>query len=218
MYPNDVQNLQIVYVLTNPAMPGLVKIGKTTRKEVAERMRELFGTGVPFPFDCAFACRVADATMVEQALHVAFGNVRVNANREFFNIEPERVIAILKLLDVKDSDTLTEELEQEIDNSSSAIDKQANEHYKEARRPRMDFVILGIAAHSVLVYKENPDITATVLNNRKVFFQGEEMSLTEATRRVMGLPDGYQIQPSPYWLYNGESIKKIYDEYHEAEF
>jgi hypothetical protein len=44
---------QIVYVLTNPAMPGLVKIGKTTQVEVEERMKQLYGTGVPVPFDCA---------------------------------------------------------------------------------------------------------------------------------------------------------------------
>ena len=38
---------QIVYVLTNPAMLGLVKIGKTTRLEVEDRMKQLFSTGVP---------------------------------------------------------------------------------------------------------------------------------------------------------------------------
>lgn len=69
---------QIVYVLTNPAMPGIVKIGKTTQLEVQERMKQLYGIGVPLPFDCAFACQVKDATKVEKALHVAFGNTRLN--------------------------------------------------------------------------------------------------------------------------------------------
>lgn len=42
----------IVYVLTNPAMPGLVKIGMTTRSDIDARMKELYSTGVPVPFDC----------------------------------------------------------------------------------------------------------------------------------------------------------------------
>lgn len=77
------ENSQIVYVLTNPAMSGLVKIGKTTQQDVKERMKQLYGTGVPVPFDCAFACQVKDATEVEKALHFAFGNHRINPNREF---------------------------------------------------------------------------------------------------------------------------------------
>ena len=45
-------NHGIVYLLTDPAMPGLVKIGMTTRDCVEERMKELYGTCIPAPFDC----------------------------------------------------------------------------------------------------------------------------------------------------------------------
>ena len=34
-------NKGIVYVLTNSAMPGLVKIGMTTRESIDTRMKEL---------------------------------------------------------------------------------------------------------------------------------------------------------------------------------
>ena len=113
---------QIVYVLTNPAMAGLVKIGKTTQLEVDERMKQLYGTGVPVPFDCAFACQVKDATEVEKALHFAFGNARINPNREFFKIEAERVIAVLKLLKVDD---ITTQFEQQLEADVEAVDKQS---------------------------------------------------------------------------------------------
>jgi len=82
-------NSQIVYVLSNPAMPGLVKIGKTNQLEVEERMKQLYGTGVPVPFDCEFACKVKDAAEVEKALHLAFGkNIRPSRRSSFTAITP----------------------------------------------------------------------------------------------------------------------------------
>ena len=127
---------QIVYVLTNPAMKGLVKIGKTTQLDVAERMKQLYGSGVPVPFDCAFACQVKDATEVQKALHFAFGGSRINPNREFFEIEPERVIAVLRLLKV---DEITNQVEQTIESDVPVVDKQSAETLKQSRRPRMNF-------------------------------------------------------------------------------
>lgn len=44
-------HIGIVYVLSNRAMPGLVKIGMTTRPELDTRLKELYTTGVPVPFD-----------------------------------------------------------------------------------------------------------------------------------------------------------------------
>ena len=32
-------------------MPGLVKIGMTVRPDIQQRMRDLYTTGVPLPFD-----------------------------------------------------------------------------------------------------------------------------------------------------------------------
>lgn len=198
--------LQIVYVLTNPAMPGLVKIGKTTQDEVEVRMKQLFSTGVPVPFDCAFACRVHDSAEVEKALHHAFGNARVNANREFFRIEPDRVISILKLLHVED---VTKDVESVIEADATQADLQAAETMKK-RRPRMNFTELDIPLHSVLWFKD-ASAQVTVCGPKTVRFQGEECSLTAATRKVLGYPDNYPLQPSPYWTFHGKTIKEIYE-------
>ena len=45
----------IVYALTNAAMPGIVKIGMTDRDDIRRRMSDLYTTGVPLPFDCVVA-------------------------------------------------------------------------------------------------------------------------------------------------------------------
>ena len=87
----------IVYLLTNPCMPGLVKIGMTTQEDIDKRMRELYTTGVPVPFECQFACKVnnKDCAKIEKALHTAFDPQRVNKNREFFRINVEQAKGVV---------------------------------------------------------------------------------------------------------------------------
>ncbi|PNG45926.1 MULTISPECIES: GIY-YIG nuclease family protein [unclassified Variovorax] len=87
--------LETVYVLTNPAMPGIVKIGMTRASDVAQRIATLSGnSSVPLPFECVYACNVPDARKVEQALHVALGPDRINPSREFFRTSPTQVLAV----------------------------------------------------------------------------------------------------------------------------
>ena len=62
-----------IYVLTNPAMPGLVKIGRTDAADPEERAKQLYTTGVPVPFVVEFAGRVDDPQKVEQAWRSAGG-------------------------------------------------------------------------------------------------------------------------------------------------
>ena len=56
---------EIVYVLKNEAMPGLVKIG-CTQGDLATRGRSLFQTGVPLPFEVFYACEEEDGKFVEK--------------------------------------------------------------------------------------------------------------------------------------------------------
>ena len=66
---NDVQ---IIYILTNPSMPGLIKVGITGQADVESRMKQLYTTGVPVPFECNYACKVKNSSDAEKALHFAF--------------------------------------------------------------------------------------------------------------------------------------------------
>ena len=48
----------IVYLLSNPYMPGLVKIGMTAQENIEKRMRELYITEISASFECKFAYKV----------------------------------------------------------------------------------------------------------------------------------------------------------------
>ena len=94
----------IVYVLTNPAMPGIVKIGMTERDDVQKRMAELYSTGVPLPFECVIARQIEDTEAArgrERSAH-AFDPHRINPSREFFQIDPEQVAVLLQVMPGQD--------------------------------------------------------------------------------------------------------------------
>lgn len=86
-------NRGYIYIASNKAMPGLVKIGMTT-KPPKKRLQELYTTGVPFPFKLHYECRVKDARNTEQLLHQLLSAYRVSRKREFFEIEPGNAIRI----------------------------------------------------------------------------------------------------------------------------
>ena len=198
----------VVYILTNPAMPGIVKIGLTTRGDMKWRLNELFTTGVPVPFDCVFACDVDDCGIVERALHIAFGPYRIHPKREFFKIEPEQPLAILKLFERKE---VTEEVNRELETHTTAMDREAGEKLKRQRRPPLDFYEMGIPNGSVLVfYDTGEEKTAVVYSNRKVLYQGRESSLSQLTREFLGIE--YNVHPAPRWSYQGRLLSEIYEE------
>jgi hypothetical protein len=95
----------IVYVLSNPAMPGLFKIGMTDKTNLALRMKELYTTGVPLPFDCVYACIVEDNAVTEKAMHSKFAKYRINQNREFFKVGAKSVVKALKKYELQDITT-----------------------------------------------------------------------------------------------------------------
>src|SRR3989344_1628296 len=74
---------EIIYILTNEAMSGYVKIGRTNNN-LEQRVRDLSAsTSVPLPFTVFYACTVKDAQFVEHQLHDAFDDNRVNPKKDF---------------------------------------------------------------------------------------------------------------------------------------
>lgn len=204
----------IVYLLTNPVMPGLVKIGMTTREDIDDRMRELYSTGVPVPFECQFACRVkkTDCARIEKALHTAFAPQRINANREFFRLQVEQAKAILELFHHED---VTEEVTDEIQNDLTDDDKAAAQKAKN-RRPSLNFFEMGMQKGDVLVWKEDPSISVVIETERKVIYEGEGTSISALSAKLKGY-NVKHIAPGQYWLYNDRLLSDIYDETYPFE-
>lgn len=197
------EKYEIVYVLRNEAMPNLIKIGKTQRKDLQERMSELYSTGVPFPFECLWAGEVKDCTKIENIIHNAFRHNRVNPKREFFNIEPDQVIPLLQELAVNE---LTSDVDKAL---NKGVTKEEQNATKQFHRPMLNFEEMDIPVGSNLVYVKNPEIVIKTINAKKVIFGHDEYSLTALTRKLLDLP--YNVAPCRYWTFQGKNLQDIYD-------
>lgn len=78
-----------VYIMGNQFLPGLLKIGHTT-KHPYERARSLSAhSGIPAPFDVLCAARFIAGQVVEKLAHKELDRARVSPCREFFDCSIE---------------------------------------------------------------------------------------------------------------------------------
>ena len=194
----------IVYILTNEAMPGYVKIGLTRQNDVGDRVRQLDNTSIPVPFECHFAARVPDCAKLERTLHFVFGEKRARRNREFFTIDPNLAKAIIEL--VAETQISVTDAEQDI-----APNERREIESMRKRREVRTFTSMKVPTGATLTFVKDPNITCTVAKPRKVIFRGEEMSPSAAALKVvheMGY-DWSAVSGMDYWAYNGVKLWQL---------
>lgn len=193
---------RLIYVLKNEAMPGLVKIGLTT-DSVEARIASLNTTAVPLPFECHFAAEIpesVDLDKLEKTLHQLFSEHRINPKREFFRVEPEKVVLALSIGGFKEVTPGKADIDP--------VEVQAMEKVKEQRRARINLAALGINPGDILVLSRDEDVTVTVLAGGKVDYKGEPMSISAAALKALQ-EMGYKstsVSGSDYWMFEGELL------------
>ena len=207
-----------VYVATNPAMEGIVKIGHTAQQDPDSRITALFTTGVPVPFVLEYAAAVDDPRRVERALQSAFEPQRLHPRREFFAVKAAQVVAILELLD-KD---VTEEEASCLEAKMSQEDRDSRERAR--RRPVFTFSDLGVPVGSLLTFEENDGVKTKVVDNRRV----KLVALPPDTYPAVEVDDeprylspltaaltGRIVAPTGYWrVEGGRTLLELYNEAH----
>ena len=190
--------METVYILTNQSMPNLIKIGYTSRNDLNERIKELYSTGVPTPFECYYACQVEDGKRIEQILHILFKEDRVNNKREFFTTQPEKVEIELSLINpINVTPNLYEYLSTE--------ESETIETNNRKRSANFTFSSVDIPIGSTLYFSYNLDITCIVYSDNTVMYNGEILTLTEAARNT-GLISYKSLQGPRFWLFDDESL------------
>ena len=193
--------MKTVYILTNEAMPGIIKIGWTDNS-VEQRMKELDKTGTPLPFTCYFAKRVDDPKFVESKLHEAFDEFRIRENREFFRMSADQAKAALEIASGEDVTPQGDVVETESD--KAALDR-------ERKRTRFNFAQIGIEPGEILEFKKDPSIKAKVVENDQIEFRGKITSLSPAALIIVQ-EMGYKwtkIAGPQFWTYKGKTLYEL---------
>jgi hypothetical protein len=208
------EEVGFVYILKNEAMPGIYKIGVTGREELDARIDELYigKTNIPLPFQCVFACRVKNYKDVEKIIHNAFMDSRVNPNREFFTVEPDRVIPLLKHLQIDD---VTVDINKKIDQQIDDNDLEAIKNIVR-KRPNFNFLEMGIPIGSKITLNDSDNpVEVEVIDERKVRYNGTDYWLSTLTGELLNIT---HVKPMRYWRYKGRLLTEFYVEtYGERE-
>ncbi|MGK5049504.1 GIY-YIG nuclease family protein [Janthinobacterium sp. GB4P2] len=85
-----------VYVLANESMPSIYKIGFTLNHPKARMEQLSSATACPTPFEMVACFGVASPREVEAEIHQRLIRYRVNAAREFFRVDPRRLLDVIR--------------------------------------------------------------------------------------------------------------------------
>ena len=87
--------LGFIYIMSNPAHPGLLKIGQTSKDPLVRR-KELSTTGVPEEFVIEYQALVSDYRRQEKYIHQKLSKVRHSDRKEFFSISVPDAINVIR--------------------------------------------------------------------------------------------------------------------------
>jgi hypothetical protein len=183
---------EIIYILINEAMPDYIKIGRTN--DIDRRLKDLDWTNMPLPFQCYYAARVKDVNFVEKQIHTAFTDNRARSNREFFKMNPERVVAIIKLV----------EIENVTPNRTIGEAPGVKEELIKIYKKRFNFEAVGIPMGAELSFIRDRSIKAIVVENSNIQINGEVKSLSRAAQDLLHV--AYPVQGPIFWIYEDETL------------
>lgn len=213
----------VIYILTNPSFPYYVKIGYAD--DIERRLNQLNRSEcIPFAFR-VYATYEVNSRLSDLKIHTIIDKLNPNLRsidnfngqkrvREFYAMSAEDAYSILEAIaeihGCTDKLMLVNPNEAEI-----KAEETAEEVKKESRTRAANFTFSEweIPVGAVLEYYTDSTITCTVVDDRKVEYNGEIMSLTGVAKIITGKTSG--IAGSRYfkykdaWLWDIEGRKEM---------
>lgn len=200
----------IVYILTNDAMPGIIKIG-ITESTIEDRIKSLDNTSLPLPFRFYFAIEAKRFKEIEKLAHNAFSDHRIRDNREFFRIDPERAVAALRIAGDKE----LKQKNEMIDESGTVLEENIQKNKE--RKKRFSFDLVNIEIGSELTFIRDDSKKCKVVSTTEVEYDGQVFSLSGLADKLL-TEMGYNwksVQGPLYFEYNGKTLSELRHENEE---
>jgi hypothetical protein len=184
-----------IYIMTNPALKGMVKIGYAS--DVEARRKQLSTTALPYDYE-VFATYETSGNLEDKKLHKMIDNLnpdlRVSGNREFFVMSPQEAYDLLESIAI-------------ISGTKEKLKKAKIEDGKKQkiRRPPVNFAKCGIPVGAKLEFIDDPNVVVTVVDERKVSYKDEITSLSAVSDSIKG----YSTSGPFMFTYNGKRVSEI---------
>ncbi len=188
-------NKGYIYIMTNPALKDMVKIGYATNVEA--RRQQLSTTALPYEYE-VYATYETSGNLEDKKLHRMIDNLnpdlRVSKNREFFVMSPEDAYELLEAIAT-------------ISGTKDKLKKVKIEKGKEqtVKKPPVNFEKCGIPIGAKLIFTEDSTVVATVIGERKVQYNDEITSLSAIAKSIKG----YSVAGPSCFTYNGKLVADI---------
>lgn len=206
----------VIYILTNPSFTEYVKLGYAN--DLNQRHKQLnSSTAVPFAFR-PYAVYETEEKLTDLELHKLIDKLNpdlraietINGKKrtkEFYMMSKEDAYSILESI-AKISGT-TEKLKKLAPTSEEKKDaKIAEENRREGKRSPFKFSMCGIKPSEKITYCRNKKITAEVLDDTKILYNNEVMSLTALALMLLGNPKSH-VAGTHFFEYNGKLLSDL---------
>lgn len=196
-----------VYILTNKLMgDDVVKIGRTERS-VSDRIREISSGSSPKGWEEYFTVESAKYKEIEKHVHEVFAEKRVWPDREYFSIDKERAVMILKsaLSLCGGKESLPEPPAIVEDGAPKLLNK------KGSILPLTAYATVG----SELVFTRDTSIKCRIIDERHVEYEGSPYSLSDLAGKLVVDKLGYKhgsVAGTTYFMYDNRILSEIRDE------
>ena len=189
-----------IYIMTNPCLKNMVKIGYATDVEV--RRKPLSTTALPYEYE-VYATYETSGNLEDKKLHKLIDNLnpdlRVSKNGEFFMMSPDEAYELLETIALISG--TQEKLSLAVDDSDADAVLPSARH---PRRSPINFEKCHIPIGAELVYIEDSSVVVTVESERKVIYNNEITSLSAIVGQIKGVKS---IQGSLYFTYLSENAQ-----------